>query len=278
MAQATVWACFLAIGCSGSDSAKPASAEKKLEIVHEPCDVDSGSAIRTDVNGDGSPDIIKVMSGNKEVCRAVDLNFDKVKDAFIYFDGAGNERRRESDFDKDGRPDEIAVREGGVIVSKELETNYDKKLDTWETYVNGRLAKAERDSDADGIIDEWWDYNQPDKPECAVVVSDKNQDGEPDPDTAVDMCGEGYKPPPINYTSGSPTATATASAPGAFTGPAPTPGTAATSAKPATSGPAPATSASVGAAVAASASAAAKTSASAPTPPSSASAAPKGKP
>lgn len=187
-------------GCGASDQgAKPASTTKRLEIVHEPCDIDSGSALKTDVNGDGSPDIIRVMSGGKEVCRAIDLNFDRIKDAFIYFDASGNERRRESDFDKDGRPDEVAVREGGQVVSKELETNFDKKLDTWETYAQGRLLKAERDADADGIIDEWWDYNRPDRPECAVVVTDKNQDGQPDPDTAVDMCGEGYKPPPITF-------------------------------------------------------------------------------
>lgn len=213
------------------------------------------------------------MSGGREVCRAVDLNFDKVKDAFIYFDASGNERRRESDFDKDGRPDEIAVRDGGVVVSKELETNYDMKLDTWETYVNGRLAKAERDSDADGIIDEWWDYNRPDQAHCAIVVSDKNQDGEPDADTAVDMCGEGYKAPPLNYTGAPSTASApasTASAPGAFATGAPSssanPPVTATSSAAASSAPVPSAAPSAPAAAS-----------SAPASPSaSSSAAPKG--
>ena len=228
--------------CGGADTAQPASAERRLDIVHEPCDVESGSAQKTDVNGDGSPDIIKVMSGGKEVCRAVDLNFDRIKDAFIYFDAAGNERRRESDFDKDGRPDEIAIREGGVLVRKELETNFDMKIDTWETYVNGRLASAERDSDADGIIDEWWDYNRPDKPNCAIVVTDKNQDAEPDPDTAVDMCGEGYKPPPIVF-GPPPSLTTAAPAPGpAPSAPAPGgPPAATATAAPTASPPAPAT-------------------------------------
>lgn len=210
---AKIAAVLLLSGCGVSDQAQPASANKRLDIIHEPCDVDAGSAVRVDVNGDGAPDIVKVMSGGREVCRAIDLNFDRIKDAFIYFDASGNERRRESDFDKDGRPDEVAVREGGVIVSKELETNYDKKLDTWESYVGGRLAKAERDSDADGVVDEWWEYNRPDQPGCAIVVTDKNQDGEPDPDTAVDMCGEGYKPP--SATTVAPPV-ATGSAPGVF--------------------------------------------------------------
>lgn len=207
-------------GCGGSEGeAKSASEQKRLEIVHESCSVDSGSAIKTDVNGDGSFDIIKVMSGGKEVCRALDLNFDTVKDSFIYFDDAGNIRRRESDFDRDGRPDEIAVFQGGVVVSKELETNFDGKLDTWETYASGRLAKAERDSDGDGLVDEWWDYNRPDAPDCAVVISDRNADGQPDPDTSVDMCGESYKPPAAP-SADAPVASSSATAAGSF-GPPP---------------------------------------------------------
>ncbi len=180
----------------GTEDAKSAAGTRSVEITHEACDVDSGSALKTDVNNDGRPDIMKVMSGGKEKCRAVDLNFDGIKDVFIYFDDAGQERRRESDFDRDGRPDEITTLQGGVVLRKELETNFDAKLDTWEEYAGGRLAKSERDSDGDGVIDEWWDFNRPDQPKCAVVVSDRNADGLPDPDSAVDMCGEGYKPPP----------------------------------------------------------------------------------
>jgi hypothetical protein len=220
--NAGVLAGFALAACAGfscgSSEAKSADNERSREIVHEPCDVDAGSAVKTDVNNDGKPDIIKVMSGGKEVCRAIDLNFDGVKDAFIYYDETGAERRRESDFDRDGRPDEISVMEHGVVVRKELETNFDAKLDTWEEYQGGRLAKTERDSDGDGVIDEWWEFNRPDQPTCAVVVSDRNADGQPDPNTAVDMCGEGYKAPtePKADASASAAATATGTAPGAF--------------------------------------------------------------
>jgi len=210
------------VGCGGSD-AKSANNERSREIVHEPCDVDAGSALKTDVNNDGKPDIVKVMSGGKEVCRAIDLNFDGVKDAFIYYDETGAERRRESDFDRDGRPDEISVMERGVVVRKELETNFDAKLDTWEEYQGGRLAKTERDSDGDGVIDEWWEFNRPDQPTCAIVVSDRNADGQPDPNTAVDMCGEGYKAPTEPKADATATATATGTAPGAFGSSAPPP-------------------------------------------------------
>ena len=105
------------------------------------------------------------------------------------------ERRRESDFDRDGRVDEISVSERGQISLKLRETNFDNKLDTWDIYEGARLAKRERDTDGDGIIDQWWTYNNPTNPKCAVVASDRNADGKPDPDSVVDLCGEAYTAP-----------------------------------------------------------------------------------
>jgi hypothetical protein len=233
----------LLAGCgSGVDEAKPASAERPLELRHEPCDVDSSSAQKTDVNGDGLFDIVRVMSGGQEVCRALDLNFDGVKDSFLYYEGPGVLRRRESDFDRDGIPDEIAIYKGGVLSSKELETNFDAKLDTWEFYDSGRLAKAERDSDGDGIVDEWWDFNRPDQPNCAVVTSDRNTDGQPDPDSAVDMCGEGYKPPPdpksaTTTASGGPVVAPPPPPPGPLAPPPPAPAPSAPAPAPTVTGP-----------------------------------------
>ncbi len=211
-------------GCSSSgEGAKSADGEYPLEIEHEACAIDGPSSKNTDVNGDGRPDLWRVMSGDKEVCRAIDPNFDGVKDAFIYYDDAGRERRRESDFDRDGRPDEVSILINGVVVKKLRETNSDSKLDTWETYENGRLVKTERDSDADGVVDEWWDHNRPDNPDCAVVVKDHNADGKPDPDSAVDNCGESYKAPPAPTSSAPPSPTPSGTAPGGFGSPAPTP-------------------------------------------------------
>jgi hypothetical protein len=188
------------VACSSvdatKDGAKTAPAgERETEMKHEKCDGESSSAQKTDVNGDGRQDITHVMNGPREVCRIVDLNLDGAVDAFIYYDPQGRERRRESDFDRDGRPDEIAYYEGGVIVRKERETNFDDKLDTWDFYEGGRLARRERDSDGDSIIDQWWQFNNPTNPRCAVVASDRNGDSKPDPDSVVDLCGEGYVAP-----------------------------------------------------------------------------------
>jgi len=168
----------------------PTGAERDTEIKHEPCDINAPTASKIDVNGDGRPDIVHVMNGSREICRVVDLNLDGSIDAFVYYDERGLERRRESDFDRDGRPDEIVTFQGGAVSLKERETNYDDQIDTWDYYESGRLARRERDSDGDAIVDQWWIFNDPTDPSCAAVATDRNVDGKPDPETAVDLCAE----------------------------------------------------------------------------------------
>ncbi len=183
------------LACSSVDEKahSPNGGEKRdTTLTHEPCDYNSSDAVKVDVNGDGKPDIFHVMKGGKEVCRAVDLNLDGAIDVFIYYDEQGRERRRESDFDRDGRCDEIAIYENGAVKLKMRETNFDNKIDTWDYYEGGRLVKRERDSDGDGIVDQWWTFNNPANPKCAIVASDRNADGKPDPESVVDLCGESY--------------------------------------------------------------------------------------
>lgn len=236
-------------GCSSTPDTKgPNDLKRDLVMHHEDCDTGSASAQKVDVNGDGRPDIIHVMKGGKEVCRVVDLNMDGRNDVFIYYDdGVGavgdesHERRRESDFDRDGHADEITILKGGVPVEKLRETNFDGKLDTWDTYQNGRLVKRERDTNGDGIIDQWWDFNNPNDPKCAVVSNDTNQDGQPDPQTAVDLCGEAYGAPTAAPVTPAPSASS--AAPAASAAPsasAPSPAPSAAPPAPSASTPAPA--------------------------------------
>ena len=201
---ALIPACTTVDPNSGKPAATPTGNERDTELKHETCDPALPSAVRVDVNGDGRPDIIHVMNNGREVCRIVDLNLDGAPDTFVYYDEVGGERRRESDFDRDGRPDEITTSRGGLLLLKERETNFDDKIDTWDHYENGLLVRRERDSDGDSIVDQWWAFRDPKDPKCALVSSDRNVDGQPDPDSVVDLCADASagKPQPSAPSAG----------------------------------------------------------------------------
>lgn len=163
---------------------------RDTRIVHEECDTDQGGARNYDVDGDGRHDLGIVYRGGGEVCRAVDLNFDGRIDTWIFRAPDGSVRRRESDFDRDGRIDEIATYGGGTLMSKQVATNLAGRLDTWQYFRAGVLQRAERDSDGDSVIDQWWEYPRMPKSDCALVHSDVDGDGRPDPGATVDMCKE----------------------------------------------------------------------------------------
>ncbi|WP_437311661.1 hypothetical protein [Sorangium sp. So ce388] len=280
VALMTVFVASCASSTPAPTGAKSATGERDTAIVHEPCEKDSAAAEKVDVNGDRMPDIIHVKKDGREVCRVVDLNLDGAIDAFIYYDAKGAERRRESDFDRDGRADEIAHLERGVVVLKERETNFDDKLDTWDYYEGARLVRRERDSDGDQVIDQWWQFNNPNDAKCAVVTTDQNADGKPDPASVVDLCAESYgAPKPIAPPPGSAAPPAgSASAAGQPAGGAPQ-GAATGSTPAASAAPASAASASAPAGTAPAASAAPASAApagSAPATPASQPAARKG--
>lgn len=190
------------LGCSASVStAETAGADgvtrRDTEIRHEDCPLDAGGAEQLDANADGRADITLVKSGAREVCRAIDFNFDGRIDTFVYRDASGQVRRRESDYDTDGRIDEVSIYKGGVIVEKHRATTLSGRLDTWHFFKGGKISKTERDSDGDAVIDQWWEYPTAGKPECPLIHSDVDGDGKPDPGATVDVCasGEGYVPP-----------------------------------------------------------------------------------
>lgn len=212
---------------------------RDVSFHHDDC-APNGDSKTVDVNNDGRADIVHVMKDGREACRIVDLNFDGAVDVYIYYDEKGQERRREADFDRDGRPDQITILKDGQIVENDRETNFDDKIDTWDYYQNGVIVRRERDSDGDAIIDQWWQFYDPNRPKCATVAVDHNADGKPDADGQVDLCNEGgvatgaNAPPP-----GAPTTTAAPTAPGAPTGSAPATTAPAPDATAAPSAPAP---------------------------------------
>lgn len=185
------------LGCStgtvrGLDGRTLATARSRT-LEHEPCDQDSTSTEKTDVNGDGRPDLAVTKDDGKEICRSADLDFDGRVDLWSYFDQAGRVRRRELDYDRDGISDELQLFKAGELVEKHRASTPARRIDTWEFYSAGRLVRAERDSDGDGHVDQWWDYKTQD---CPLIRTDADGNGQPDPKAEVDYCKEsGYKPP-----------------------------------------------------------------------------------
>ena len=178
--------------CSGKDPKTAddvANKPRQTEMVHEECDLEDADATVLDADHDGRPEVVRVMDGGREVCRAADINGDGIIDSFSYFDEQGRLKRRESGFDRDAHPDEISYYESGVLVRKERETNYDKRIDTWDYYEGERLVREERDANGDGFVDQWWLFDRPDQPLCAQVKSDADDDGKPDDET-VDNCAD----------------------------------------------------------------------------------------
>jgi hypothetical protein len=87
------------------------------------------------------------------VCREIDTNFDGVKDVV----------RRYND--------------KGESVSEDADSNYDGKIDTWITFIKGRLAEVKLDTNFDGKPDQWKYYTAG---KLTRVVRDTNFDGKPD--------------------------------------------------------------------------------------------------
>lgn len=87
------------------------------------------------------------------ICREIDTNFDNVKDVV----------RRYND--------------KGESVSEEADANYDGRIDTWITFVKGRLAEVKTDTNYDGNPDEWKYYSAG---KLSRATRDTNRDGKPD--------------------------------------------------------------------------------------------------
>ncbi len=194
------FAVILCFGCNGPEARSAASLAngRDTRVVHEECNLADANAERLDANADGKAEvtIVKGKTG-RPACQATDLNLDGHIDTYTYYDDAGGVRRREYDFDRDGAIDQIITYAAGTPVSSERATLLANRLDTWDFYKNGVLARTERDSDSDALVDQWWEYT---KAGCPLIHTDANQDGKPDPGTTVDYCKEtGYVPPERQY-------------------------------------------------------------------------------
>lgn len=184
-----------ACGGAGSRSGKGktghAAGRKGLGSMDEGarCEAKDGRESLVDLNQDDVPDVRKVYKtvGDNEVlvCREADLNFDGVKDWFVFFSDTGQITRDEADldFDKgielittyakgkavkqeydtnsDGLVDRVRYLQDGMPIRLEADRNGDGKVDEWEYYQDGKLVRVGTDDDWDGKADSWWRDNEP---------------------------------------------------------------------------------------------------------------------
>jgi hypothetical protein len=169
-------------------------------IEHQSCDEDGEKVETLDVNNDGKADIRTVIESRsgQVICRIVDLNHDAKPDLYEYYDRmSGTIRRREFCFDDSGVVNAVEYYEGGKLVRREKDTTGQRRIDTWDYFDpaaapdprtgNPRPIRRERDTDGNGQIDQWWLWEG----DRVSIATDKNGDGNPDPEATVILGASG---------------------------------------------------------------------------------------
>lgn len=181
------WLLTCVVGCRPTppETVDDGLTRRDTRLALETCTGDT--ATRLDADLDGRPEVIIWKKAGRPSCRSVDLDADGRPDRITFFDDRGRVRRVESDFDRDGRTDEILFLSEGTPSERRRSTAMRGQIDTWEYYQHGRRVRGERDSNGDGVVDQWWDYASPD---CPLIHSDVNGDGLADPGATIDYCRE----------------------------------------------------------------------------------------
>lgn len=176
-------------GASNAPATNATSGIRDTKLEHESC---SGDGPREDANGDGKPDIQRVTKDGREVCRIADLDYDGKPEQYSYFNERNELRRRETDLDNNGVPNMVDHFEQGKLVIREIDAANQGKIDTWEVYdpQTGKRIRRERDQNGDGRIDQWWTYDG----DKVTISADKNEDGQPDPESALLWGPQGLAP------------------------------------------------------------------------------------
>jgi hypothetical protein len=216
----------MGLACGGGSPANaPAGTAsngvRDTTLAHEPC---AGDGPREDANGDGKADIQRITKNGREVCRIADLDFDGKPELFSYFNESGQLQRRETDLDGNGIPNMVDHFTNGTLTVRELDTASMGKVDTWEIFdaATGKRIRRERDQNGDGRIDQWWTWQG----EQITISADKNEDGQPDPESALVWTTQGLVPAiPATGAPGAPVAAPTTSAPSAAPTPSAAPST-----------------------------------------------------
>lgn len=117
--------------------------------------------LRHDTNGNGVAETTSYMDGGRIARIEIDLNEDGRIDRWEYY-GSG-QRLEKVGFSRssDGREDAWSYAdEAGTVVRIEIAAAPGERVTRTEFFDRGVLARAEEDTDADGVVDKWETYTQ----------------------------------------------------------------------------------------------------------------------
>lgn len=141
------------------------------------------SSRQTDINGDGHADQVEYFRDGKLVFIERDLDFDGTPDLFEYFNAAGELIEQEFQLDYDLAIDAVRFYNDGVVTEKLVSTDFDGSATIWKYFdQSGELTRLERDTNADGVPDEWHRFEDG---ELVGIQTDTNGDGQPDTDVEI---------------------------------------------------------------------------------------------
>ena len=144
----------VASGCQ-----RPSEPEKKIQPVYNK-QTGRLQLLRYDSNGDGKFDTFSYMDGTRILRIEIDQNEDGKIDRWEYY---GTDQKLEKvGFSRaqDGIEDAWSFfNSAGATERIEISTRRNHKVDRIEHYENGKLARAEEDSDGDGRVDKWETYD-----------------------------------------------------------------------------------------------------------------------
>jgi hypothetical protein len=163
---------LIVAGCGGARE-----PEKNLQPVYNK-KTGRLEILKYDSDGDGKFETISYMDGARIIRIEIDKDEDGKVDRWEYY-GPGQKLEKVGvSRANDGKEDAWTLFDAtGAISHIEVATNRDGKPNRFEYYRKNVLVRAEEDTDGDGRIDKWENY---DGPRLASVAFDLQHRGTPD--------------------------------------------------------------------------------------------------
>jgi hypothetical protein len=153
--------CLVMGGCERGAKVVPVYDDATRELVR----------IDHDVNSDGRTDVRTSMANGRVVRLEGDSNGDGRPDRWEYYSADGRLEKIGGSSQQDGREDTWAYT-AGDDVRLDISTLRDGRIDRREFYRRQRLQRTERDTNHDGLMDTWEEF---DSGRLTLVAVDEDQ-------------------------------------------------------------------------------------------------------